>query len=450
MKRIAILLLTLVLAVSMASCGKSGSPIPSEPSGEASSAGAPDSNLRLLQIGTEAGRYGTAYEEDHTILCYIDYANACDTALCNQPACTHDSDSCTAFIPDGVIVSGIYALDESTMAFILTDENNGATLYLADSDGGNRRKLYQANSGEEFWELTCADNQYLYFFLYRTGSDGNTTNQFCRLSLSGGEPEPVIENLDSQILGVYGRNLVCYRYEYEEPENLQEPEVPEGATEEEANRIMMEYLGAFKGTHEVYLLNLDDGSRTDLDSWSSTMGNEGRLQLVDQDRLYWCESSWNQLPDAIHWISTEGESGETALSWPEDLKQAVESVSYGMAGLERMERKMGDWLLIYVQGPWNGMRRYAVNTQDGSVQEISLRYQSNGKDQPITILGQSQDSYLVEIETQLKEVTFIQQDGTPSTNWAGVGRFGLITFEDFLAGNPQYREINTQYLESIW
>lgn len=448
MRKSRILIFTLILAVVLTACGQNPQNDRQLP-GETESRQSEGNNLHMLEIGTQAGRYGTAYQDDHTILCYLDYANACDTAFCTQPACNHDSDSCTAYIPDGVIVSALYAVDDQTMAYILTSKE-GDQLYLADSNGANRRKLYQAASGEEFWELTCADSQYLYFPMTFTETDGSASQSFCRLPLSGGEPEPLIQELDSQILGAWGRDLVCYKYQYDEPENLQEPSVPEGATQEETDRIMMEYLDSFKGTHEVYLSNLDDGSRKELDGWDSTMGNEGRVQFCADDRLYWCETENRQLPDSIHWLLPDGQSGETALSWPEDLRLAIEGSTDWYSGAERLEGMLQDWVLITLKGPWDGMRRYAMNVTDGSVKEIPLRYQSNGKNQPITILGQSKDSLLVEIETQLKEVTFIQQDGTPSTNWAGVGRFGLITFEDFLSGTPEYREIDTQYLESIW
>ena len=55
-----------------------------------------------------------------------------------------------------------------------------------------------------------------------------------------------------------------------------------------------------------------------------------------------------------------------------------------------------------------------------------------------------------EMEMQTEEVTYIQKDGTPTTNGAAVGRYSLISFADFLAGKPAYREINTQYIEPLW
>lgn len=104
---------------------------------------------------------------------------------------------------------------------------------MADKGGGNRRTLFQASSGQDFWELICVDDQYLYFSLSTTQEEGQTIDLY-RVPLS-----------DSQILGLSGRNLVCYSYQYEEPENRQEP---------------------FVGTHRVFLHSIDDGTEQELES----------------------------------------------------------------------------------------------------------------------------------------------------------------------------------------
>ena len=107
--------MTIVLTAVLAACGQTPQNPQTSTEGSEPQPGE-ENSLRLLQSGTLAGRYGTAYAEDHTILCYLDYANGCDAALCSQPACNHNNDNCTAYIPEGVIVSGLYAVDDQTMA----------------------------------------------------------------------------------------------------------------------------------------------------------------------------------------------------------------------------------------------------------------------------------------------------------------------------------------------
>ena len=165
-------------------------------------------------------------------------------------------------------------------------------LYLADKGGGNRRTLFQASSGQDFWELICVDDQYLYFSLSTTQEEGQTIDLY-RVPLAGGEAEAVFPLSDSRILGLSGRNLVCYSYQYEEPENRQEP---------------------FVGTHRVFLHSIDDGTEQELESWTSTMGNEGRVQHWQDDRLYWLDCNWNQLPQALYWTDENRQTGEVALT----------------------------------------------------------------------------------------------------------------------------------------
>ena len=374
--------------------------------------------LRALKAGTDSGRYGTSYQIDHTILCYIDYASASDTALCAQPSCNHDSESCTAYIPKGQILSSLYAVDNQSAAFVVSPnspDEGGPVLYLADKGGGNRRTLFQASSGQDFWELICVDDQYLYFSLSTTQEEGETIDLY-RVPLAGGEAEAVFPLSDSRILGLSGRNLVCYSYQYEGPENLQEP---------------------FVGTHRVFLHSIDDGTEQELESWTSTMGNEGRVQYWQDDRLCWLDCNWNQLPQAIHWTDENRQTGEVAFTWPDQALQEIQKNEEGDFRVERLELVLEN-------------RRYAVDLETGSVTEIPLRYQSNGKEIPVAILGQSSDSLLVEIEIQMKDVTYIQDDGTPTMNGAAIGRYALIPFADFFAGKPNYREVTTQYIQTIW
>ena len=126
-------------------------------------------------------------------------------------------------------------------------------------------------------------------------------------------PESVFDLSNCQILGVDGRKLVCYEYEYNAPENVQKPEISEGATQEEIDQLYMEYQSRIIGTHRVYLHDIDTGAEQDLDNWTSTMGNEGRLVTWQDGNLYWCENGWNQLPDSMHWMAADGEEHELSL-----------------------------------------------------------------------------------------------------------------------------------------
>lgn len=439
------------MAAGLAACSAPASGVVSESAGETVTTQADPRDLRFLQAGNEAGRYGLAYQKDHTVLCYIDYASASDTALCAQPSCNHDSDSCTACIPGDEIVSSLYALDTGSMAYIVSPGSgteSGSVLYLAGSAGENRRSVFQASAGQDLWELTCADDAYLYFPLQTTSQGEASTLQLCRVSLSGGAPEEVLDLNEVQVIGTSGRNLVCRVTRYDPA--VREPEIPDDASQEEINRLTHEYLSSSKGSNRVYLHNIDDGTEQELESWTSTMDSDDRVILWQDGRLYWCKTGWNQLPQTFHWTAADGQTGEVSLSWPEELRRQVESDPNETAGVSRLEAVVENHALLQITARGNRLYRYAVDLSDGSVQEIPLRYESNGKEQPVSILGCSGDSLLVEMEMQTREVTYIQKDGTPTTNGAAVGRYALISFENFLEGKPDYREINTQLIETLW
>lgn len=448
MKKEVAWILSLVMAAGLSACG-SQTVAPGVNTGETTPLQSDPHDLRFLQTGNESGRYGMAYRDGYTILCYIDYASASDTVLCAQPSCNHDSESCTAYIPGGQIVSSLYALDDRSIVFVVTPDTDegGPILYLADSAGKDRQKLFQAPSGQEFWEVTCADDQYLYFPLYQA-EDGKT--QLCRIPLSGGEPEPLFDCTDAQILGVSGRDLVCRVSDYTQTENPPQLEIPDNVSQEEMNRLTHEYLSSQTGSNRLYLHNMDNGTERELDSWTSTMDSEDRALLCQDGKVYWCDTGWNCLPQSLHWIGTDGQTGETVVNWPEALIEEVAHDPNETAGVSRVEAAVDGHVLVRISGKDHRNMRYAVDLADGSAVEIPLLYEANGREQPVSILGRSADSLLVEMEMQMDEVTYIQKDGTPTTNGAAVGRYSLIAFEDFLAGKPAYREINTRYIETLW
>lgn len=448
MKKAIFLVLSLAMAAGLSAC-RTDSHVPAAQStGKAAASRADAHDLRYLQVGDENGRYGFVSRNGYSLLCYIDYASASDTALCAQPSCPHNSESCTAYLSGNWILSALYALDDRSMAFIVTpggEADGGAILYMADSDGANRRKLFQADAGQDFWELTCADDQYLYLPIQT-----ESVTRMCRVPLAGGEAEPVFDCSDSQILGVSGRELLCRASRYEEAETAQAPEFPEDASQEELNRLNHAYLASCTITNRLYLHNIDDGSERELDFWTSSMDGDDRALLWQDGRLYWCDTGWNRLPSSLHWMTTDGQTGEISVAWPEALRQEVENDPSETAGVTRLEAITENHALLRISGRQNQQYRYAVDLTDGSAAEIPLLYESNGKEQPVSLLGRSADSFLVEMEMQMEEVTYIQKDGTPTTNGAAAGRYSLISFADFLAGTPAYQEINTQYIETLW
>ena len=172
-------------------------------------------------------------------------------------------------------------------------------------------------------------------------------------------------------------------------------------------------------------------------TWTSHYGSTGRTVLSDGGRLYWCSDN---RPDDLHWMTPDGQTGELAVAWPEEILHSQgETIFY-------LERMLPGRLLLTVWGPWgiDRIQRYALDLESGAVQECPLEYVSNASERPIMILAQGEKELAVAFAEQRQQVEYIDADGELATTEAVHTRTGVISFEDFLSGNPDYREITQE------
>ena len=263
-------------------------------------------SLQPLTPGTGQGYYVCGSNGGSPLLCYLDYASAAEVPLCARPNCEHNSESCTAWLPAGRMVSNLSAVGQG-IAWIELDGIEGR-VWLADADGAGRRQLPALPDGFAAETLAAQDGQALYCFASKYG-EGQTTTALYRLPLDGGEaeqlltlPQPVPE-----LKGVCGRSLVLYQYDWSGIEDIPRPEIPAGADEEEARRLNDEYqeqVAQVTGSHRVYLLDVDTGAEQELAGWTSRQGSSGRAILWQDDTLYWTA---DEDTGHIGWLTAAGE-----------------------------------------------------------------------------------------------------------------------------------------------
>lgn len=388
-------------------------------------------SLQPLTPGTGQGYYVCGSNGGSPLLCYLDYASAAEVPLCARPNCEHNSESCTAWLPAGRMVSNLSAAGQG-IAWIELDGIEGR-VWLADADGAGRRQLPALPDGFAAETLAAQDGQALYCFASKYG-EGQTTTALYRLPLDGGEaeqllalPQPVPE-----LKGVCGRSLVLYQYDWSGIEDIPRPEIPAGADEEEARRLNDEYqeqVAQVTGSHRVYLLDVDTGAEQELAGWTSRQGSSGRAILWQDDTLYWTA---DEDTGHIGWQTAAGETGQTAVRWPDTLP-------VGQGWYVTPERLVDGRLLVTAMDPDTIIvHRCAVDLQTGAVQELTLRYVENATEQPVRVLAQSGDMVLVRFESQVR-------DGLAGGDTEVQNRCGLISLEDFFAGRPNYREITLHY-----
>ncbi len=403
----------------LCACAARNAPI----SGQSSSTAAPvppaaeeihTGEMRALSAGNEGGYYLTGNRGGNQLLCYIDYEQAVEVPLCTSPSCAHDSETCTAWIPGDQFIASFVSVDENTIAFIRSPSDGAQTIEVADATGANRRVLYTAESGQFLQTIACADSEALYFLSEElSGSVSEMRVYRVPLSGSAAQPEGAYPSPSPELLGVSGRNLVLYQYDW-------------GDTTEEAEANGCE--------HRVFLWNPETGEETTLDTWHSDARSNGRSVCWDDGRLYWVSSD---TADALHWLDEAGGSGQVDVAWPAEVT--------GAAATFTLERIVDGRALVTVWGPWGTdlLKRYLadVSGESATATEIPLRFVSNASERPIEILAETDGELLVHFAQQDSFATQVQEDGYPTKTVEISNRYGMISWEDFLAGIPNYREI---------
>ena len=153
------------------------------------------------------------------------------------------------------------------------------------------------------------------------------------------------------------------------------------------------------------------------------------------DKLYWME---RDRAETLNWITLDGLSGQHAIQWPQSVME------YSDCDM-MLERAMGDQLLVRacsMNYAWDD-ERMALDPAQGTTTLLQLKCLSNGNLIPLPIQAVNQDQLLVEIDVDNSKQQVVEQgsDGVPVKSDVYVEHFGLISFEDYLASCPNYKEI---------
>lgn len=430
-------LAVLCLLVLASGCAQKQEREPSQETLEAASVDGGD--LYALTSETPEGLYHTNWGKE---TCFLDYATGQNRPLCAEPGCTHTDDTCAARLPENTSYSEIFLLKDGSLAYSLKDETS-YSIWRMDGDGGDRQELGHMAEENAIWNLLCADDVYLYLACesYEEGAQFTVS----RVPLTGGVPETLWSKKEyaaPQMLGVSGRNLVLWWYDWSEQEEVPQPVVTSEMPEEEVQEKLAAYdaeMDRVTGDFRVMICSIDTGEEHELDIWTSLHGTTGRTLYWNQDRLYWMDRGE---PGPLHWIVADGQQGELDVQWPQEITQCQEELGINLEG-----RMLQDKILLTVSEFRENdpvVRRYVLDLESGAVQEIPLQYIANATEEPVSIQGQGEDCLFVVFEEQVQIGTYLDPDGMPATSMETHWRYGLISEEDFLAGIPNYREIQLE------
>ena len=148
-----------------------------------------DAALTLCQSYDEDGYYmADVFYTDSTNanLTYFDFASKKQIFLCEQPGCTHDTESCRSYSTG---IPQIYVINDGLVLFEMApDETKPANIQLADKDGSNRRPLMEFPADCLVLDPVYHDGQNLYMMTQQTSKGtGDIIKTVMKVNLQNGE-----------------------------------------------------------------------------------------------------------------------------------------------------------------------------------------------------------------------------------------------------------------------
>lgn len=418
----------LMLTILFTGCGaafeNTSSSLHSQP--EAAAPAQPESaenSLCILGTGTNQGRYRvvTTPQNYGSLLCYLDFASGNEVPLCSSPNCKHLDDSCPAWLHDQNYIL-INALDNEHIVLMISDLTaKQTTLYLANADGSDRKVLderpYTYAFDFLYHSAFLADDEYLYYVVDEAAGTPVTEEnihgdpidvELFRVSLSGGTPEKLcdLKREAGQLTGVWGRDLILESF------------IPDASD-------------THTGTTTISLHSIDTGEEKILFS----IPNSGITTDVffNDGTLYWIDS--NQ-PKTLFRGDLSGNQEQLPLDWEGFSSADSELVFVNIDTLFKNK------LIVHIS-TLSDSSDFAIDLASGQTSPLTLLYtDAFGSQIPIKILQIVDSDLLVKFAVSNQQVTYWKPDGTPYLTEASINRTGLISMDDYLSGQNNYREFN--------
>lgn len=370
--------------------------------------------MHVLSAGDENGFYsaGSSVDPGLSRLNYVDYATLTAAPLCADPACTHNSDTCTACLPEGQPLYGVKILNEDRILLLgATAHEYLPVLYTAARDGSDRQLLYESTDSAYLSlgdTLLMGDGEYVYFCVTEEDPENPAlSGGLYRIPVTGGEAQRLFTTTNHTIMGVVDGGILCAFYD------------------------LTDSSGA--GARHLRLYRTD-GSYTDLMDW--TDADPARSFAVDGDRILWMAES-----GAAGWLKPDGSSGQVSLEWPFTVGTGE---GEKLVSLDSRMPVLDGKLLVNVTGWDTDMvtDRYALDPETGSLTPLPLSYMAGEVKRPLDLAAVVGDKVLCTFAVNYLPVSSVAEDGTAVEMEQAQARIGLLSLSDFFAGNPNYEEIS--------
>jgi hypothetical protein len=391
---------------------------------------------------TEEGYYyisSTAHGDDHgnlINLMYLDYKSSKEMFLCNQPGCTHDTDSCNSLLADVhigdtevIFISRnrLYMLvtpqddsgsmstgwsDPSVGAFLSTSSGTQPKLYSMYLDGTDRRVVSEFGSGivVEGTAAACDDSIYVICKKIKSEEiDDKSTyksaydRQLVCIDAANGKQKTVCDLEEgSRLIGSFGSKLVFQATRF--ARELSPKEIFDDAIYKQELK---------KAKIIVSVLDVDTCK-------------DSKMFEITGDKTF-----TSQVSGSKFYYSIEGENQVKSL----DLSSGTDEV------IANTPNSNIDWVYdesIRIRSwDYDDNKYYSLNLSSKEIRETGLY--TGQLHNPVTILAENKEYFLV---------IYDYKCSGEYTTWAGTkqndivcNKLGLISKEDYLKGNPSYKPI---------
>lgn len=375
----------------------------------------------MMGSGSDTGFYQILYRPDNSAnLTYVDYATAQEIFLCASPNCTHDNESCSAWLPPEDLSCVPLVVGDRLLLFDRISFSGGAEgqahpmrLFSAGLDGSGRKLLTEFDGSESCFSVISANETMLVMQVTRADEQGAATGQtLVSVNLDTGERSdfyPIPQGQNVQFAGVT-ENGYCVLYS-----------VQETLSEEDFQGEDWGETSAVMDSGKVYTWSVVPvgGSRQE-----TVCQRSGDLQfLVADDGLYTFDCNTGEL----YYISLP-DGTEKLLA---TIAQGEEQEPYA----SYFDRKLGDWVVFsvscYLDGTdADGNRNcgdfcYAVNTATGEQKQITLQYSYFGEARSFSSLASTDTDVFLITNTQ----------GGDNLHYGYT--FGLMPITDYIHSNAE-------------
>lgn len=239
----------------------------------------------------------TIREDGSTNLMYLDYATMQTVYLCSQPNCSHDTETCTSYLPysaGGILCS--VAGDQLVLIFpgnVHSSAPASSTVLphieVMGLDGADRKTTVTFEASQQINRPLVTDGTNIYCELDTATEDGNMTAELIRVNLGTGTSETVCPLNQEWVKGGAGSRLIlldangCYTA-FDPITGEREP--VRTVIDATVDSLLQDTTLVYKEDGYCHLLDLTSGNTVTLSGFELPSDEEAFVNLVDADATH--------------------------------------------------------------------------------------------------------------------------------------------------------------------